>query len=74
MVMCSVGDESELMKAATRCIEQGVELALFYEPDPVQEGGAPMGHTAFCTEPVYGEQRKIFRRYSSWSFQRQEQE
>lgn len=66
MVMCGVDNESELMKAASRCVDQGVELALFYEPDPIEEGGPAMGHTALCTQPVYGHQRRIFRRYQTW--------
>ena len=67
MVLMSLKSEDELLKAKKLCDLHGIETAMFYEPDPIVYGDTtPMGHTALATQPVFGEQRKHFRRYSLW--------
>lgn len=55
--MCGVKNESALFKAIEQLNSQGIKCQWFIEPD--------MGNqfTALATEPVYGETRKLFRKY-----------
>jgi hypothetical protein len=57
MVICSVKDEKELHKAVGRIRERGIQCREYREPD------RGLQQTAVATEPVYGEQRKLFRKF-----------
>lgn len=58
LVVCRVNDHAQLLKEAERCRYKGIRLTVFTEPDlpACQE-------TAFCTEPIYGKDRRFFQRY-----------
>lgn len=58
--MCSVPDEEALRAAAGVCNLKGIRRYLFIEPD--MDGQA----TAFATEPISGEKRKVFRKFPLW--------
>ena len=56
-VLCKASDEEELLKIAARLDSEGVRHYLFTEPDIENQS------TALITEPVYGDKRRMFRRY-----------
>ena len=56
-VICGVKNENLLKNAYSKIIEQNIKAKSFIEPDI----GDQM--TAFATEPVCNEQRRIFRKY-----------
>ena len=56
-VLCKASSEEELLRIAVRLEGEGVRHFLFSEPDIDNQP------TALVTEPVYGEQRRAFRRY-----------
>lgn len=60
VVICSVTDEKELVKADYRLKESGIKTALFHEPDL---GGRA---TALATEQVTQAARKVLSRYPLW--------
>ena len=61
LVLLSVPSEARLQEIASRLRdEEGIRSVVFFEPD----GG--WGHTAACTEPVFGKQRRAFRRFRLW--------
>lgn len=55
--MCGVRDELELLRVRDRLEKSQVKFCAFTEPD---RGGEL---TSLVTGPVYGEQRRAFRRY-----------
>jgi hypothetical protein len=57
LVLIAAEGEDTLLKAAAQLNEQGIELETFFEPDE------NAGYTAFCTQPLQGEQRKPLRKY-----------
>lgn len=58
LVALAVRDADALLQAVEAT---GVRFAVFWEPDDA------MGYTAACSEPLYGDQRRPFRRYRLWS-------
>lgn len=61
LVVLAVTDEAALEKAAERLERHGIRFRLFWEPDDA------MGHTALCTEPIVGNQRRALRPYPLWN-------
>jgi 7-keto-8-aminopelargonate synthetase-like enzyme len=57
VIVFGVKDENKLKSLAQRVQDQGIRVRPFYEPDI----GNQM--TAFATEPVFGVNREIFRKY-----------
>jgi len=60
LILLTVKDQDELIKCKTYLDMNSVDSYMFYEPD------YNMGFTALCTEPVYNEQRKLFKRFKLW--------
>lgn len=60
LVLLGVPSQQKLYDAIARMEAAGIRCEVFYEPDD------EMGHTAVCTEPVSGLQRRVFRRYRKW--------
>lgn len=58
--MCSVPDEDALRRAAAACSLNGIRQYLFQESDLDDQA------TAFATEPISGEQRRVFRKFPLW--------
>jgi hypothetical protein len=58
IIIFGIKSEPKLRSLEERIRSQGVRLKPFYEPD--------IGHqmTAFATEPVHGDRRKIFEKYT----------
>ena len=63
MVVCGAKSEMSLLKERDVLEQQGIRHHCFYEPDPLDDSDEPMGFTALASEPVYGEQRRLFRRW-----------
>ena len=61
MVLLGVKNQEELLQAANFIVSKDINYAIFFEPDD------DMQYTAFCTEPITGDQRKAFRKYKMWS-------
>ena len=57
-ILFGVKDEAELLKASTRIGIDNVDHCMFYEPD------FDTGYTAIATEPLYGEERNVMRKYN----------
>lgn len=57
LILFGVKDEEDLKKKADYLGMNGISFEMFYEPD------YNTGYTAICTEPVYGEQRKLFKKF-----------
>jgi hypothetical protein len=57
MVLCAIDGEEELEKVGLYLEQHKVQYHAFYEPD------YDTGFTAICTEPIYGEQRKLFKKF-----------
>jgi hypothetical protein len=60
MVLCSIINEEDLDKLGFFLKGHNIAYHKFYEPD------YETGHTAICTEPIYGEQRKLFKKFKLW--------
>lgn len=58
--MCSVPDEAALRSAAALSCLNGIRQYLFTESDLDNQA------TAFATEPISGEQRRVFRKFPLW--------
>lgn len=58
--MCSVPNEAALRRAAAACGMNGIRQYLFTESDLGDQA------TAFATEPISGEKRKVFRKFPLW--------
>lgn len=60
LIVLTVKNE-EALKCAKEYLEDcNVKHYMFYEPD------YDMGYTAICSEPVYGEDRKLFKKFKLW--------
>lgn len=59
MVICGVKDQEQLLKFSEKCLINNVKFELFFEPDEINN--EVMGYSAFCTCPIYDEQRKVFK-------------
>lgn len=60
MVLCSIENEEELDKLGAYLKRHNIAYHMFYEPD------FETGYTAICTEPIYNEQRKLFKKFKLW--------
>ena len=60
LVVLQVPDQEALLAAVERIQAQGIDVAVFYEPD------YDMGYTAACTQPVEYKYRNVFRKYNLW--------
>lgn len=58
-ILFGIKDEDELIKTQMMLDMKGINTHLFYEPDI-------SSHTSLCTEPIYGEQRKIFKKFKMY--------
>lgn len=56
----SIANQEELLKTKDYLDDNGLNNYMFYEPD------YSMGYTAICAGPVYGEQRKLLKRFKLW--------
>lgn len=61
LVVLQVPDQEALLMAVERIQAQGIDVAVFYEPD------FDMGYTAACTQPVDDRFRYVFRKYHLWN-------
>jgi hypothetical protein len=57
LVICQVDDEEHLINSAVDLDWARIRYIFFEEPDINNEC------TALCTEVIYGEQRKVFKKY-----------
>jgi hypothetical protein len=57
MVLCGIPNEEELEKLSSYLKKNNIDHHMFYEPDH------NTGFTAICTEPIYGEQRSLFKKF-----------
>jgi hypothetical protein len=60
LVFLGVASEPVLQDTASSLARDGVDHALFFEPDE------NVGYTALCTGPVIGENQRLFRRFRLW--------
>ena len=60
LVALEVANEEELLAAHERLEDRDIQAVLFREPDRNDEA------TALCTEPVWGNSRKILSKYPLW--------
>lgn len=60
LILFEVKDESDLKKKADYLDQHGIKYHMFFEPD------YDMGYSAICTEPIYGEKRKLFKKFKLW--------
>jgi hypothetical protein len=60
MVVLQVTNESDLESALEFISSKGIRFEKFYEPDD------DMGYTSACTEPISGNRRNNFRKFSLW--------
>lgn len=56
MVLFAIRNERDLELTSKYLTENEIHHTMFYEPDV-------FAHTAIATEPIKGEQRKLFRRF-----------
>lgn len=66
LVVCGMKSEMELIKLQGRLKEANIRFCAFEEPDRDNET------TAVITEPVFGEQRRMFRRFNCFGSQERE--
>ena len=66
MVVCTVPDEETLRLTAARASKAGIKLYMFEEDDFGDQA------TAFATEPIEGEARKLFKKLPLWAPQPEE--
>jgi len=62
MVLCAISGEEELEKTSCYLRSHNIEHHMFHEPD------YDTGFTAICTEPIYDEQRKLFKKFKLLKF------
>lgn len=58
LILFGVKDQDALLDASDRIGMRGVEHCMFYEPD------FDTGYTAIATQPLYGEEREVMRKYN----------
>lgn len=61
LVLLQVRNEIELIEWSDILNKQKIRYHLFFECDPIQPQGQPMGNTALCTEPINGLIRDVFK-------------
>lgn len=60
LILLEAKDKNSLYNYKEFLEEHGIDHHMFYEPD------YDMGHTAICTEPVYGDQKELFKKFKLW--------
>lgn len=60
LIMLQVPNKEKLEVAMARTVERGIRCEPFHEPD------WDYGLTAFATEPITVDQRKVFNKYKLW--------
>lgn len=60
VIILQVPNKEKLEEAMKYTIESGISCEMFYEPD------WDYGNTAFGTEPITFDRRKIFKKYKLW--------
>jgi hypothetical protein len=58
--MLSIANEEKLLMIKDELDERGIQSYMFFEPD------YNMGYTAICTEPIYNDDRKYFKKFQLW--------
>ena len=71
LVLLAVDNDAAIGEAVDRCQQHDIRSVTFYESDAVENGQAPMGATATCTEPIPWSARRPLRRYRLWREPRQ---
>ncbi|MCL4265029.1 MAG: hypothetical protein KJ069_17565 [Anaerolineae bacterium] len=61
LALIGIPSKDALLDAVAQVEVAGVQCAIFYEPD------AGLGYTAVCTEPITGDKRRLFKRFSLWT-------
>lgn len=60
LALIGVPSQEALLGTVAQMAMAGIRCAVFYEPDDA------LGYTAVCTEPVTGDTRRLFKRFSLW--------
>jgi hypothetical protein len=60
LIVLTVKSEEGLLRAKQYLDCNNITNYMFFEPD------YEMGYTAICSEPVYGEDRKLFKKFKLW--------
>ncbi len=60
LVVVTVANEIQLLTAVENAERYGICFYVFNEPD------GDMGNIAACSQPVIGQQRRVFRRFPLW--------
>lgn len=63
LILFKVLNQGQLHEVMGICKENNIQYCAFNEPDPESE---PLGLTALCTEPIYGDGRKLFKKFKIW--------
>jgi hypothetical protein len=59
-ILFEVKDQAKLIDIKLKLDLQGIKSHMFYEPDH------ETGFTAIATEPIYGEDRKFFKKFKMY--------
>jgi hypothetical protein len=62
LILLHADDEDDLVAAARKLDEKGIEYYMFYEPDNM------MGYSAICTRPIVTEQERAI--FGKWELYR----
>ena len=60
VVVCAVPNEAKLQEVYIKLKSRGIKTVMFLEPDIGNQA------TALATEPICGDQRKIFANFKLW--------
>lgn len=60
LILFEVKNEDHLVQTKAYLESRGIDAYMFYEPD------YDMGYTAIATEPIEGEDRKMFAKFNLW--------
>lgn len=60
LILLQVPNKEKLEAALKRTLDNGIRCEAFYEPD------WDYGLTAFATEPVFEDKRRVFKKYKLW--------
>lgn len=66
MAVLSVKNQEHLLKAVSDAQLKGIQMTVFHEPDCADGTDYSMGYTAAASQPITGEQRRIFKKYQLW--------
>lgn len=59
-ILFEAKDEDDLKNIKLKLDDRGIKSHMFHEPD------YDTGYTAIATEPIYGDDRKFFRRFKMY--------